>query len=359
MAETPDGQQKTEPASGKKFSDARSRGQVAKSIDATNAAVLLIGGMVAAAFAVPMLQKQMDFMRSMFMRAPQIILTDESITRYYPDVIMAIAVIVLPLLGIIAAVVVAAEVGQTGFTFATKKFTEGLNFAMIFNVFQGMKRIFGSARSIAELLKSIVKLLLVGAVLYQVLNRRSDEIAGLAAQPYQHIGALIGSVIMELLWKIGAIYLLIGAADLFFQRYKFRDDLKMTKQEVKEETKQSEGDVEVKARLRQLAKQRLKRIMLQNVKKADVVIVNPTHYAVALEYKPGMSAPKVIAKGVDFLALKIRELAAEYNVPIVENPPLARALYAAVEVDTEIPENLFKTVAQVLAFIYRQRKKAS
>jgi flagellar biosynthetic protein FlhB len=230
---------------------------------------------------------------------------------------------------------------------------------MIFNVLQGMKRIFGSARSAVELAKSIVKLLLVGAVLFQVLNRRADEIVALAAQPYQHIGALIGSVIMELLWKIGAIYLLIGAADLFFQRYKFKDDLKMTKQEVKEETKQSEGDVEVKARLRQLAKQRLKRIMLQNVKKADVVIVNPTHYAVALEYKPGMNAPKVLAKGADFLALKIRELAAEHNVPVVENPPLARALYAAVEVDAEIPENLFKTVAQVLAYIYRQRKKGA
>lgn len=357
MAETPEGQQKTEPASGKKLSDARSKGQVAKSIDATNSAVLLIGGMIASAFAVPLLHRQMEFMRSMFVRAPHLILTDESITKYYPDVIAAVAALVLPLLGVIALVAGVAEIGQTGFTFATKKFTEGLNFSLIFNVFKGLKRIFGSARSAAELLKSIVKLMLVGAVLYQVLASRADEILGLSAQPYQHIGAVIGSVIMELLWKIGVIYLFIGIADILFQRHRYREDLKMTKQEVKEETKQSEGDVEVKARLRQLARQRLKRIMLQNVKKADVVIVNPTHYAVALEYKPGMTAPKVLAKGIDYLALKIREIAEDNNVPLVENPPLARALYSAVEVDGEIPESLFKAVAQVLAFIYRQKKK--
>lgn len=355
MAETPDGQQKTEPASGKKLSDARSKGQVAKSLDATNSAVLLIGGMVAAAFAIPLLQRQMEFMRLLFVNAPHIILTDASVSKYYPDIIGALAALALPLLGIIALIAVATEIGQTGFTFAAKKFTEGLNFKQIFNIFQGLKRIFGSARSAMELLKSIVKLLLVGAVLYQVLHRRIDEIAGLAALPYQQIGAVIGSVVIELLWKIGAIYMLIGAGDFFYQRYKFRDDLKMTKQEVKEESKQSEGDAEVKQRIRQLARQRLKRIMLQNVKKADVVITNPTHYAVALEYKPGMGAPKVLAKGVDFLALKIREIATESDVPIVENPPLARALYSAVEVDAEIPETLFKAVAQVLAYIYRQR----
>ncbi len=357
MAETPDGQQKTEPASGKKLTDARSKGQVAKSIDATSSVMLLLGGMLVAAFAVPLLQRQMEFMRSMFTISPNIILTDESIAKYYPDLIGTIAILALPLLGIIALLAVSVEISQTGFTIATKKFTEGLNFKQIFNVFQGLKRIFGSARSAMELVKSIIKLLIVGAVLYQVLSRRADEIAGLATQPYQHIGAIIGSIIMELLWKIGAIYLLIGAGDFFYQRYKYRDDMKMTKQELKEETKQSEGDVEVKQRLRQMVKQRLKRIMLQNVKKADVVIVNPTHYAVALEYKPGMSAPKVLAKGIDYLALKIREIANDNSVPIVENPPLARALYSAVEIDAEIPETLFKAVAQVLAYIYKQKAK--
>jgi len=133
----------------------------------------------------------------------------------------------------------------------------------------------------------------------------------------------------------------------------------MTKQEVKDELKQQEGDMQVKQRIRQIARQRLRKLMLQRVKHADVVVTNPTHYAVALEYERGaMNAPRVVAKGVDYLAEQIRRIACESNVPIVEDPPLARALYASCEVDDEIPESLFRAVARVLAYVYRLRTRA-
>ena len=180
---------------------------------------------------------------------------------------------------------------------------------------------------------------------------------GISSKPYQEIGAFMVSITTELLWKIGLAYLAIALGDYYFQKWKFNEDQKMTKREVKDESKQSEGDPQIKQRIRALGRQRLKKIMLMRTKQADVVITNPTHYAVALAYKPeSMSAPLVLAKGSDYLALKMREIAKDNKVPIVENPPLARALYAACEPDQEIPEKLFKAVAEVLAYIYRLKK---
>ncbi len=150
---------------------------------------------------------------------------------------------------------------------------------------------------------------------------------------------------------------MIAIADHFYQKYRFKEDLKMTKHEVKEETKQAEGDPKVRARIRQLMRGRIRKLMMGNVPAADVVITNPTHFAIALQYKQGqMTAPKVIAKGADYLAAQIKEIARENGVPIVENKPLARTLFYTVEVDQEIPENMFKAVAQVLAYVYQLKK---
>ncbi|MBK9248567.1 MAG: flagellar biosynthesis protein FlhB [Ignavibacteria bacterium] len=358
MAETPDGQQKSEAASGKKLSDARDRGQIAKSTDVTSAAVLLFGGTMVYMLGAPMMKKLTDFLRLLLLNSSSVELTDQNIVFYARELFLSIGMFMLPLLGVIMAIGFTAEVSQVGFKFATKKFTEGLNFGAIFNIGKGLKRIFFSSRSMVELLKSVMKMFVIGVVIYQVIAKHLEALVSLAGLPYQMLGSRIAAIGFELIWKVGLAYAFIAAGDWMFQKYKFREEQKMTKQEVKEEGKQTEGDAQTKSRMRAIGRQRLKKIMLQHVRQADVVITNPTHYAVALQYKTGsMSAPVVVAKGVDFLAAKIREIATEANVPIVENPPLARSLYAAVEVDQEIPENLFKAVAQILAFVYRAKNK--
>ena len=195
---------------------------------------------------------------------------------------------------------------------------------------------------------------------YQVLSTKTENVMQLMSKPIQELGSFMVGTSFELVTKMGGVFIGIAAADYFYQKFKFKNDMKMTKQEVKEEGKQMEGDQAVKHKIKSLGRQRLRKIMLQRVKQADVVIVNPTHYAVALQYKPGGGgAPIVVAKGVDFLALKIREIATESEVPIVEEPPLARALYASVEIDQEIPEVLFQAVAQVLAFVFKMKKKVA
>jgi flagellar biosynthetic protein FlhB len=357
MAETPDGMEKSEQPTGKKLGDARDRGLVAKSVDLTSAAVLLFGGLIVFGFGNSLSAQLMAFMKQLIINAPGVVLNEENIPHYYGQLAGLLGIILLPILFLIAGIALIAEVRQVGFHFASKKFTEGLNIAQMFNVFGGIKKMLFSSRSFFELGKSIVKLLIIGTVLYTVLDKRIEGIVGISSKPYQEIGAFMVSITTELLWKIGLAYLAIALGDYYFQKWKFNEDQKMTKREVKDESKQSEGDPQIKQRIRALGRQRLKKIMLMRTKQADVVITNPTHYAVALAYKPdSMSAPIVLAKGSDYLALKMREIAKDNKVPIVENPPLARALYAACEPDQEIPEKLFKAVAEVLAYIYRLKK---
>ena len=358
MAENKDGQDKTEPASGKRLNEARSRGQVSKSQDVTTVSVMLFGGLAVYKFGSAMMENLQQFMKHMLYSSSSIKITEQSVPGLYLDVIGFISKVLFPILISIFAIVLATEISQVGFKFATKKFTEGLNFKQIFNPISGIKKIFFSGRSAFELVKSFGKLILIGSIVYQILSRRTTDTVSFMERPFSDIGAYIAEVSLELLLKISSVYLIIAVVDYFYQRYKFKEDMKMTKFEVKEESKQSEGDPKIKARLRSIMKQRIRKLMLKNVRTADVVITNPTHFAVAVSYKPGkMNAPVVVAKGVDYLALNIREIANDNNIPIVEEPPLARTLYFSVQVEQEIPENLFKAVAQILAFVYHLKHK--
>lgn len=358
MAENKDGQQKTEPASAKRLSEARARGQVSKSQDLTTAAIMLIGTVMVYLLGQPMIGGVQDLMKQMFMDAPNIQITDQNVLHHYTTLLLFLAKVLLPILLVIFVIVFATEVGQVGLHFAEKKFTEGLNWQQIANPFSGLKRIFFSGRSAFELLKSVLKLLILGVVVYQVLASRTEETVGLAERPYSEIGTFIVSISLELILKVGMIYLLIAVGDMIYQKYRYKEDLKMTKEEVKEENKQTEGDPQIRARIRSMMRQRLRRIMVKNVKQANVVITNPTHFAVAIKYEQGASsAPVVIAKGIDFIAGQIKDVAREYGVPIVENPPLARAIYFSTEVEDEIPEKLYKAVAQVLAYVYYLNRK--
>lgn len=354
MAENQDGQEKTEQPSAKRLNEARQRGQVSKSMDITTAVVLLGGGMTVFIVGKPLVDDYVKFMKHILMHSSLINISAQNANHYYMQLVMFLAGILLPLILIIFAMVFAAEVSQVGLKFATKKFTEGMGMKQLMKPHEGLKKVFFSQRSFVELVKSIFKLLLIGAVVYWVLSEKIETTIAMIERPFIDIAIFMVAVSFELVLKVGLAYIIIAFLDYLYQKWKFREDMKMTKQEVKEETKQSEGDPKIKGKLRSLMRNRVRGFMLKNAETADVVVTNPTHYAVALKYKQGeMNAPKVVAKGVDYLALSIREIAEKNKVPIVEEPPLARALYSSCETGDEIPENLFKAVAQILAYIYQ------
>ncbi len=360
MAENKEGQEKTEPASAKRFQEARLRGQVSKSMDVTTATVLLFGGMSVFLFGGPLIDNYMQMMGHIFYNAPKIEINQQNTIHFFYSLAIFLSKFLLPIVIVAFFVVLIAETSQVGIKIATKKFTEGLNFKQIFNPLTGLKRVFFSARSIFELIKNIFKIIILGGIIYWVLWSHWEEVITIMERPFSEIGSFMASLSFEIVLKMGIAYIIIAIADSIFQKWKFKEDLKMTKHEVKEETKQTEGDPKIKGRLRQLMRQRIRRIMFKNASEADVVITNPEHYAVALKYdRENMAAPRVVAKGLDFLALRIREIAEENNVPIFEEPPLARTLYYSTEVNDEIPENLFKAVARILAFVYSIRNSVN
>lgn len=202
-------------------------------------------------------------------------------------------------------------------------------------------------------MKSIVKLFIIGYVAYTSIKKNTDTLFVLYDIPLTQAIILCGQIIIDAGLKISLVYLVIGVTDFAYQKYKFHEEMKMTKQEVKDEYKNTEGNPEIKGRQRQRMQEASRRRMMQDVPKADVIITNPTHLSVALKYDPNESkAPVVLAKGEDHLALKIREVAKENHIEIVENKPLARMLYANVDIGQEIPPELYQAVAEVLALVY-------
>ena len=224
------------------------------------------------------------------------------------------------------------------------------------NPLSGFKRIF-SKDSLFELLKSIIKIILIIYVAYTSIKDHQNEIFLLYDIPLLQVILLVGTIVIDTGLKIAFVYLIVGIADLIYQKHKFKEDMKMTKQEVKDEYKNTEGNPEIKGRQRSKMREASQRRMMQSLPSADVVITNPTHYAVAIKYDADKySAPVVVAKGEDFLAQKIREAAKEHHIEIVENKPLARMLYANVDVGQEVPPELYQAVAEVLAFVYSLRE---
>ena len=224
-----------------------------------------------------------------------------------------------------------------------------------FNPVNGFKRII-SKDSIFELFKSILKIGLIIYVAYTSIKDEVNDIFILYDMPLDQAISLCGDVIINAGFKISLVYLVVGIADFVYQKYRFNEEMKMTKQEVKDEYKNTEGNPEIKGRQRQRMREASRRRMMQDVPKADVVITNPTHLAVAIKYEPEVNrAPVVLAKGEDYLAQKIKEAAKENHIEIVENKPLARMLYANVDIGSEIPPELYQAVAEILAMVYNTR----
>jgi flagellar biosynthetic protein FlhB len=259
---------------------------------------------------------------------------------------------IAPILGSILVAGVASNFMQSGVTFSLHAIQPKLE---KMSPIAGLKRIF-SVRSGVELFKSLLKLLIVGYVAYRTIVGEFEFFFELVNQDIGQILAFIGTLCLKLCIKVGAVFAVLAVLDFLYQKHEYEKNLRMTKQEVKEEFKQSEGDPLIKSRIRSIQRQMARRRMMKDVPTADVVITNPVHVAVALKYEPGKnSAPIVVAKGMRKVAEKIKEIARLHGVPIVEKPLLARMLFKSAQVGDEIPVNLYQVVAEILAHVYRMR----
>ena len=261
--------------------------------------------------------------------------------------------VALPLLLIAMLIGFLSAYAQVGWNPSSKKLK--LKFNKL-NPIEGLKRMF-SFQAIMNFIKSFLKMIIIGLVIYTVLRNEISELPGLMNLTIMEAVRHVGGLIITLGITVGIWFIVVAAIDYAYQRYKNERDMKMTKYEVKQEYKQSEGDPHIKGKIRQKMQEASMRRMMQSIPDADVIITNPTHYAVAIKYdRDGASAPVVTAKGVDFLAQKIKEKAKEHGIETIENKPLARALYETVDIGREIPPELYQAVAEVLAYIYKLKK---
>ncbi len=354
MAEQ-EGQEKTEVPTEKKRRESREEGQVAFSKELSSAA-LLAGIVLTLVATSPIILDAMRELMSQIFRdlAQRKELSIDSIFTLSGEILSIILPAFAPFVAVIIFVGIFASVLQVGVQITFKAISPKFN---KISPLTGLKRLF-SSQSLADFLKSMAKLIIVGFVGYLTYIDKITELNGLSVSTPESILIYNFTVVAEVAGKIVLALVAIAIFDYFYQRWHHEQQLMMTKQEVKDETKQTEGDPQLKARIRQIQREMSNARMMQEVPKADAVIVNPTHFSVAILYdRDVMSAPEVIAKGADHLALRMRTVARENNVPILERPELARDLYANVEIGDDIPERFYKAIAEILAFVYRLRKR--
>jgi flagellar biosynthetic protein FlhB len=354
MAEQ-EGQEKTEVPTEKKRRESREEGQVAFSKELSSAA-LLAGIVLTLVATSPIILDAMRQLMSQIFRdlAQSEELSIDSIFTLSGEIFYIILPAFAPFVAVIIFVGIFASVLQVGVQITFKAISPKFN---KISPLTGLKRLF-SSQSLADFLKSMAKLIIVGFVGYLTYIDKITELNGLSVSTPESILIYNFTVVAEVAGKIVLALVAIAIFDYFYQRWHHEQQLMMTKQEVKDETKQTEGDPQLKARIRQIQREMSNARMMQEVPKADAVIVNPTHFSVAILYdRDVMSAPEVIAKGADHLALRMRTVARENNVPILERPELARDLYANVEIGDDIPERFYKAIAEILAFVYRLRKR--
>ncbi|NNG03337.1 MAG: flagellar biosynthesis protein FlhB [Inquilinus sp.] len=354
MADDKDDSQKTEEPTQRKLEEARRRGQVVTSQEVKHGFVLLGGLIVVLAFA-PLASRALTSRMGSFLAGLHTVPTDaDSLIAMLGDAAGEIVLILLFPLLVLAGLAAASSLLQHGPLLSFETLKPKLE---KISPLAGFKRQF-SLKAIMEFSKGLAKIAVVGIIAAIVLWPELRRIEAYAGLPMAALTARVWTIAVKLMTAVLAVVALIAGADFLFQRFDFLRRQRMSKQEVKDEYKQTEGDPMVKARVRQIRMERARRRMMAAVPEADVVITNPTHFAVAMAYKPDtMTAPKVVAKGVDAIALKIREVAEAHDVAVVENPPLARALYQAVEIDGEIPAEHYKAVAEVISYVFKLQRR--
>ena len=355
------GGEKTEQPTSKKLDDARKEGQVAKSKEVANAAGILALFLIVRFYAGTLGESFVNYFRGIYNEIPDAIQMFDSavpfatISVILRQMILQMIIMMGPVLLIAVIIAFVCDVVQVKWRITGKPLQP--KFSKL-NPVKGFGRIF-SKNSLVELLKSIAKIGVIGYIAFSEVKKYASDLyllydIGL----YQAIG-LVGDILFSVGIKVAAAYVVIALLDFAYQKWKFRQDMMMTKQEVKDEYKNQEGDPQIKGKQRQRMREASQRRMMQQLPEADVVITNPTHFAVAIKYDPDRyDAPYVLAKGEDYLAQKIKEIAREHDIEIVENKPLARMLYANVDIGGLIPPELYQAVAEVLAFVYHLKGKA-
>lgn len=354
------GGEKTEPATDKKLSDARKEGQVAKSREIANAFGLLALFLVLKFWVGYMGTQFLSVFGNIYGKISEVAVfwrghtPENDANVLFRNMMLESVMIMGPILLIGLLIAFLSDVAQVGWKPTGKPLQP--KFDKI-NPLSGFKRIF-SVNSVVELIKSIAKIGLISYICYNYLKDKWLLLFSLYDMPLLQALQLVAELVTDLGIRVALVYMVIAFADFVYQKVKFSLDMRMSKQEIKEEFKQQEGDPQIKGKIRQRMQEASRRRMMQNLPQADVVITNPTHYAVAIKYDPEVAdAPIVVAKGEDYLAAKIKEVAKEHHIEIVENKPLARMLYANVDVGQAVPPELYQAVAEVLAFVYHLQGK--
>jgi flagellar biosynthetic protein FlhB len=353
MAEEQDDTEKTEDPTQKRLDEALKRGDVVKSQEVNTWFIIAGATLVLVTFSGGMTHDVSTTMRGLIANSGQILVDGPALPRLFHKIgIELIAALAVPFLLLILAAL-AGNMVQHRLVWSFETLAPKLS---KISPLAGLKRLF-SMVAVANFVKGLIKVLVVGAVLTVLMWPERGRIMALSRSNLGEVLPLTLTLALKLMGAVVAVLAVVAAADYLFQYRRWYDRQKMSLRDMKEEFKQSEGDPTIKGKMKQVRQTRQRRRMMANVPKAAVVITNPTHYSIALQYERGMEAPVCVAKGVDALALKIREVAAEHSIPLVENPPLARALHATVEVDQAIPPEHYKAVAEVIGYVMRLRRR--
>jgi flagellar biosynthetic protein FlhB len=342
--------EKTEPATPKKKQESRQKGQVAKSMELPSAFILFFGFLSFYLFGGYLKSQIMPLFSTTFQDYMLFDVTIQNVTSIFSQLLLQSFLFLAPIMLIAVLTAILGNYLQIGFLVSGDPLM--MKFSKI-NPIEGFKKIF-SLRTVADFLKSSLKMAIVGYVVYTTLINEKEHIISLGTLPLEQILTYAGSITLSLGLKIGLILVILAIFDYIYQKYEYEKNLRMSKQEIKDEYKKSEGDPLIKGKIRERQRRMAMQRMMQEVPKADVVITNPTHFAVALKYDASrMQAPEVVAKGADYVALKIKELAKQHGIVTMENKVLARALFAQTEIGDQVPADLFQAVAEVLAYVYK------
>jgi flagellar biosynthetic protein FlhB len=349
-----DFQERTEKATARRREKAREEGRVAKSVELNSAAVIVLGFLTLFMLGPTVAGQTKGLMAHFMANAPSMAASDPNFTGVLIDTMLKFFLILMPIFAVLTVVAVGVNVAQVGFMVTPKALELKLD---KLDMAKGFKRLF-SMKSLVDLVKNVLKLIVIGVVAYKAISAEFASFFDLPDMTVSQVATRMGRLSLMLALKLGIVIFVIAILDYLYQRYEFEKSIRMSRQELKEEYKDTEGDPLIKARTRQLQREMARHRMMQEVPKADVVITNPTRIAVALKYEQeAMAAPVVIAKGERLIAQKIKEIALAHDIPVVEDKPLARALFKMCDIGQTVPANLYRAVAEVLAYVYRLKGK--
>lgn len=349
-------QERTEKPTSRRRRKAREEGKVAKSMELNSAAILCLGFLSLYMMGPYLARQAMHVMSYSMANAPQIAVADPTFIRTFGEFMTKFFIILGPLFVLMTLVAFGVNVAQVGFKITPKALELKLD---KLNPVNGLKRLV-SLRSLVQLVRDSVKLFIVGFVAYKSIAGEFESFFLLPDMSVVQLAAVMGKLSLTLVLKIGGVILVIAVLDYMYQRYEFEKSIKMSKQDLRDEYKDTEGSPQLKARVRQMQREVARNRMMQAVPTADVVVTNPTEIAVALKYNPSeMDAPFVVAMGERLIAQRIKEIAREHGIPVIEDKPLARALFKMCDIGQVIPANLYKAVAELLAYVYRIKAKVT